>query len=270
MHDREQIIELENDWASNPRWLGVVRKYPASEVVRLRGSIQLHYTLAEMGATQLWHLLHAEQLIRALGALTGNQAVEMVSAGLQAIYLSGWQVAGDANDALQMYPDQSLYPVSSVPNVIKKLNNALVRADQIQHMQGKNDIYWFAPIVADAEAGFGGPLNTFELIKAMIEAGAAAVHLEDQLSSLKKCGHMGGKVLVTTHEFIPKLIAARLAADVLGVPTLIIARTDSLGANLIRAINDPVDEKFATGEQTVEGYWTVKGGIDYAIAKACA
>ena len=270
MHDREQIIELENDWATNPRWHGVTRKYPASEVVRLRGSIQLHYTLAEMGATRLWHLLHAEPLIRALGALTGNQAVEMVSAGLQAIYLSGWQVAGDANDALQMYPDQSLYPVSSVPNVIKQLNNALVRADQIQHMQGKNDIYWFAPIVADAEAGFGGPLNTFELIKAMIEAGAAAVHLEDQLSSLKKCGHMGGKVLVTVHEFVPKLIAARLAADVLGVPTLIVARTDSLGANLIRAINDPVDEKFATGEQTVEGYWTVKGGIEYAIAKACA
>jgi isocitrate lyase len=270
MHDREQIIELENDWASNPRWQGVVRKYPASEVVRLRGSIQLHYTLAEMGATRLWHLLHAEPFIRALGALTGNQAVEMVSAGLQAIYLSGWQVAGDANDALQMYPDQSLYPVSSVPNVIKKLNNALIRADQIQHMQGKNDIHWFAPIVADAEAGFGGPLNTFELIKAMIEAGAAAVHLEDQLSSLKKCGHMGGKVLVTVHEFVPKLIAARLAADVLGVPTIIVARTDSLGANLIRAINDPVDEKFATGEQTVEGYWTVRGGIDYAIAKACA
>jgi isocitrate lyase len=270
MHDRAQIIELENDWASNPRWQGVVRKYPASEVVRLRGSIQLHYTLAEMGATRLWHLLHTEPFIRALGALTGNQAVEMVSAGLKAIYLSGWQVAGDANDALQMYPDQSLYPVSSVPNVIKKLNNALIRADQIQHMQGKDDIYWFAPIVADAEAGFGGPLNTFELVKAMIEAGAAAVHLEDQLSSLKKCGHMGGKVLVTVHEFVPKLIAARLAADVLGVPTIIVARTDSLGAHLIRAINDPVDEKFATGEQTVEGYWTVRGGIEYAIAKACA
>ncbi|NTU62594.1 MAG: isocitrate lyase [Chloroflexi bacterium] len=270
MHDKAQIIELENDWAMNPRWEGVTRKYPASEVVRLRGSIQLHYTLAEMGATRLWHLLQTKPLIRALGALTGNQAVEMVSAGLEAIYLSGWQVAGDANDALQMYPDQSLYPVSSVPNVIRKLNNGLVRADQIQHMQGKNDTYWFAPIVADAEAGFGGPLNTFELIKAMIEAGAAAVHLEDQLSSLKKCGHMGGKVLVTVHEFVPKLIAARLAADVLGVPTIIVARTDSLGANLIRAINDPVDEKFATGEQTVEGYWTVKGGIEYAIAKACA
>jgi isocitrate lyase len=270
MHDKAQMIELENDWATNPRWDGVTRKYPASEVVRLRGSIQLHYTLAEMGATRLWHLLHRKPFIRALGALTGNQAVEMVSAGLEAIYLSGWQVAGDANDALQMYPDQSLYPVSSVPNVIRRLNNALVRADQIQHMQGKSDVYWFAPIVADAEAGFGGPLNTFELIKAMIEAGAAAVHLEDQLSSLKKCGHMGGKVLVTTHEFIPKLIAARLAADVLGVPTIIIARTDSLGANLIRAINDSVDEQFATGEQTVEGYWTVRGGIEYAIAKARA
>jgi len=270
MHDKAQIIELENDWATNPRWEGVTRKYPASEVVRLRGSIQLHYTLAEMGATRLWHLLHTEPFIRALGALTGNQAVEMVSAGLKAIYLSGWQVAGDANDALQMYPDQSLYPVSSVPNVIRKLNNALIRADQIQHMQGQSDLYWFAPIVADAEAGFGGPLNTFELIKAMIEAGAAAVHLEDQLSSLKKCGHMGGKVLVTTHEFVPKLIAARLAADVLGVPTIIMARTDSLGAHLIRAINDPVDEKFATGEQTVEGYWTVRGGIEYAMAKACA
>ncbi len=270
MHDKAQIIELENDWATNPRWEGITRKYPASEVVRLRGSIQLHYTLAEMGATRLWHLLHTEPFIRALGALTGNQAVEMVSAGLKAIYLSGWQVAGDANDALQMYPDQSLYPVSSVPHVIRRLSNALVRADQIQHMQGRDDIYWFAPIVADAEAGFGGPLNTFELIKSMIEAGAAAVHLEDQLSSLKKCGHMGGKVLVTTHEFIPKLIAARLASDVLGVPTLIIARTDSLGANLIRAINDPVDEQFATGEQTVEGYWTVRGGIEYAIAKARA
>jgi isocitrate lyase len=270
MHDRAQVIELENDWATNPRWESVVRKYPASEVVRLRGSIQLHYTLAEMGATRLWHLLKTEPFIRALGAMTGNQAVEMVSAGLQAIYASGWQVAGDANDALQMYPDQSLYPVSSMPNLVKKLNNALIRADQIQHMQGKSDFHWFAPIVADAEAGFGGPLNTFELCKALIDAGTAAIHLEDQLSSLKKCGHMGGKVLVAVHEFVPKLIAARLAADVLGVPTLIIARTDSLGANLIRSINDPIDEKFATGEQTVEGYWIVRGGIEYAIAKARA
>ena len=270
MHDKAQIIELENDWATNPRWEGVVRKYPASEVVRLRGSIQLHYTLAEMGATRLWHLLHTEPFIRALGALTGNQAVEMVSAGLKAIYLSGWQVAGDANDALQMYPDQSLYPVSSVPNVIRKLNNALVRADQIQHMQGKNDIYWFAPIVADAEAGFGGPLNTFELIKAMIEAGVAAIHLEDQLSSLKKCGHMGGKVLVAPSEFIPKLVAARLAADVLGVPTLLIARTDADGANLVRSDFEPVDARFRTGERTVEGYFVIRGGIELAVARAIA
>jgi isocitrate lyase len=270
MHDQAQAIELVNDWATNPRWKGVRRSYPAAEVVRLRGSIQLHYTLATMGATRLWHLLQAEPFIRALGALTGNQAVEMVQAGLKAIYLSGWQVAGDANDALQMYPDQSLYPVTSVPNVIRRLQNALVRADQIQHMHDGNDVYYFAPIVADAEAGFGGPLNTFELIKAMIEAGAAAVHLEDQLSSLKKCGHMGGKVLVAVHEFVPKLVAARLAADVLGVPTIIIARTDSLGANLIRSINDPVDEKFATGATTVEGHWAVRGGIEYAIAKARA
>jgi isocitrate lyase len=270
MLDQDQIIEIQNDWKTNPRWDGVTRSYPASEVVRLRGSIQLHYTLATMGATRLWHLLKTEPFVRALGALTGNQAVEMVQAGLKAIYLSGWQVAGDANDALQMYPDQSLYPVSSVPNLIKRINNALVRADQIQHMQHRNDTNWFAPIFADAEAGFGGPLNTFELIKAMIEAGTAAVHLEDQLSSLKKCGHMGGKVLVTTREFIPKLVAARLASDVLGVPTIIVARTDADGANLIRSVNDPVDEKFATGEQTIEGYYVVRGGIEYAIAKGRA
>jgi isocitrate lyase len=270
MHDQDQIIEIQNDWKTNPRWEGITRPYPASEVVRLRGSIQLHYTLATMGATRLWHLIKTEPFVRALGALTGNQAVEMVQAGLKAIYLSGWQVAGDANDALQMYPDQSLYPVSSVPNLIKRINNALTRADQIQHMQHRDDTYWFAPIFADAEAGFGGPLNTFELIKAMIEAGTAAIHLEDQLSSLKKCGHMGGKVLVTTREFIPKLVAARLASDVLGVPTLIVARTDADGANLIRSINDPVDEKFATGEQTVEGYYVARGGLEYAIAKGRA
>ena len=270
MHDQAQAIELVNDWATNPRWEGITRPYPASEVVRLRGSIQLHYTLATMGATRLWHLLQTEPVIRALGALAGNQAVEMVQAGLKAIYLSGWQVAGDANDALQMYPDQSLYPVTSVPNIIRRINNALIRADQIQHMQGRHDHYYFAPVVADAEAGFGGALNTFELIKSMTEAGAAAVHLEDQLSSLKKCGHMGGKVLVAVHEFVPKLVSARLASDVLGVPTLIIARTDSQGARLIRSINDPVDEKFATGETTVEGYWIVRGGLEYAIAKARA
>ncbi len=270
MLDTSQVTELQNDWRMNPRWEGITRKYSASDVVRLRGSIQFCYTLAEMGATRLWHLLHTKPFLRALGAVTGNQAVEMVDAGLESIYLSGWQVAGDGNDALQMYPDQSLYPVTSVPNMIKRINNALLRADQITHSQEKHDTYWFAPIVADAEAGFGGPLNTFELIKSMIEAGAAAVHLEDQLSSLKKCGHMGGKVLVAVHEFVPKLVSARLAADVMGVPTLIIARTDSLGAHLIRSINDPVDEKFATGEQTVEGYWIVRGGIEYAIAKARA
>jgi isocitrate lyase len=270
MHNHEQAIELTNDWNTNPRWQGITRSYPASEVVRLRGSIQLHYTLAQMGATRLWHLLSTEPFVRALGAMTGNQAVESVAAGLKAIYASGWQVAGDANDALQMYPDQSLYPVSSVPNLVKRINNALVRADQIQHMQGKTDVEWFAPVVADAEAGFGGPLNTFELIKAMIEAGAGAVHLEDQLSSLKKCGHMGGKVLVPVREFVPKLIAARLAADTLGVPTVIIARTDAEGAHLIRAINDPIDEDFATGEQTIEGYYHVRGGLEYAIAKGRA
>jgi isocitrate lyase len=270
MQNHEQAIELTNDWNTNPRWAGITRTYPASEVVRLRGSIQLHYTLAQMGATRLWHLLSTEPFVRALGALTGNQAVECVAAGLKAIYVSGWQVAGDANDALQMYPDQSLYPVGSVPNLVKRMNNALIRADQIQHMQGKNDVDWFVPLVADAEAGFGGPLNTFELIKALIEAGAAAIHLEDQLSSLKKCGHMGGKVLVPVHEFVPKLIAARLAADTLGVPTIIIARTDSEGAHLIRAINDPIDEKFATGEQTIEGYYHIRGGLEYAVAKGRA
>jgi isocitrate lyase len=270
MEQHAQAIELANEWATSPRWQGIHRPYPATEVVRLRGSIQLHYTLARMGATRLWHLLQCEPFVRALGALSGNQAVEMVSAGLQAIYLSGWQVAADANDAMHMYPDQSLYPVSSGPNLIRRINNALLRADQIQHMQGREDTYWFAPIVADAEAGFGGPLNTFELVKAMIEAGAAAIHLEDQLSSLKKCGHMGGKVLVTVREFVPKLVAARLAADVLGVPTLMVARTDADGAHLIRSINDPIDERFATGEQTVEGYYVVRGGLEYAIAKGLA
>jgi len=263
-------IELTNDWNSNPRWQGITRPYPASEVMRLRGSIQLPHTLAQMGATRLWNLMSTEPFVRALGALTGNQAVECVAAGLKAIYVSGWQVAGDANDAGQMYPDQSLYPVTSVPNLLRRINNALLRADQIQHMQGKKDVDWFVPLVADAEAGFGGPLNMFELTKAMIEAGAAGIHLEDQLSSLKKCGHMGGKVLVPVPEFVRKLIAARLAADILGVPTVIIARTDAAGAHLIRAINHPVDETFATGEQTVEGYYVVRGGVEYAIAKGRA
>lgn len=261
---------LETEWKTHPRWRNIRRNYTTADVVRLRGSVRVAHTLAEMGATRLWNLLETEPFVRTLGALSGNQAVEMVAAGLKAIYVSGWQVAGDMNDALHMYPDQSLYPVSSVPNLIKRINNALIRADQIHHMQSKNGIHWFAPIVADAEAGFGGTLNTFELTKAMIEAGTAAVHLEDQVSALKKCGHMGGKVLVGVHEFVPKLNAARLAADVLGVPTLIIARTDAEGANLMHTINDPVDEEFATGERTIEGYYIVRGGVELAIAKARA
>lgn len=266
----QAVLALERDWQTNARWRGIQRNYTASEVVRLRGSIQIQHTLAEMGARRLWKLLESESFVRSLGAMTGNQAVEMVAAGLKAIYVSGWQVAGDANDSLQMYPDQSLYSVGSVPTLIKRINNALTRADQIQHMHGSDETYWFAPLVADAEAGFGGTLNVFELTKAMIEAGAAGVHLEDQVSALKKCGHMGGKVLVGIHEFIPKLNAARLAADVLGVPTLIIARTDAEGAHLMHTINDPVDQEFATGERTIEGYYQVRGGIELAIAKGRA
>jgi isocitrate lyase len=266
----QQIEALKQEWAANPRWQGITRPYAAEEVVKLRGSIQLDHTLARMGAERLWNLLHTEPFVRALGALTGNQAVQQVQAGLKAIYVSGWQVAGDANDALTMYPDQSLYPVTSVPTLIRRINNALVRADQIQHMEGQDDIYYFAPIVADAEAGFGGPLNTFELIKGMIEAGAASVHLEDQLSSLKKCGHMGGKVLVPIHDFIQKLIAARLAADVLGVPTLLIGRTDSHSANLIRGDIDKVDHDFLTGERTPDGFYLCWGGLEYAVARALA
>jgi len=266
----DQVLELENEWKTSPRWKGVTRAFTAAEVVRLRGSVRLRYSLAEMGAQRLWELLETEPFVRSLGAMSGNQAVEMVAAGLKAIYVSGWQVAGDANDSLQMYPDQSLYSVSSVPTLIKRINNALQRADQIQHMQGKNETHWFAPLVADAEAGFGGTLNVFELVKAMIEAGTAAVHLEDQVSALKKCGHMGGKVLVGVHEFLPKLNAARLAADVMGVPTLIIARTDAEGANLMHTLIDPIDQAFMTGERTIEGYHVVRGGLDLAIAKGRA
>jgi len=265
----KSVDELKNEWATAPRWKEVHRPYTAEEVDRLRGTFQHDHTIARMGAEHLWDALHEQKFIRALGAMTGNQAVEMVQAGLKAIYLSGWQVAGDANDALTMYPDQSLYPVTSVPTVLRKINNALIRADQIQHMEGRDgEVDYFAPIVADAEAGFGGPLNTFELIKSMIEAGAAGVHLEDQLSSLKKCGHMGGKVLVPIHDFIQKLISARLAADVQGVPTIIIGRTDALGATLIRGDIDRVDRKFLTGERTADGFYLLKNGIDYAIARA--
>ncbi len=265
----KSIEELKQEWATDPRWKGVQRGYSAEDVDRLRGTFQHDHTIARMGAERLWHLLHSETYIRALGALTGNQAVEMVQAGLPAIYLSGWQVAGDANDAFTMYPDQSLYPVTSVPTVLRKINNALIRADQIQHMEGRDgEVNYFAPIVADAEAGFGGPLNTFELIKSMIEAGAAAVHLEDQLSSLKKCGHMGGKVLVPIHDFVQKLVSARLAADVMGVPTVLVGRTDALDATLIRGDIDRVDRDHLTGERTNDGFYLVRNGLEYAAARA--
>src|SRR5579885_934841 len=224
---------IERDWENNPRWRGVTREYSAEDVLKLRGSIDIEYTLAEMGAERLWRLLNDEPFVAALGALTGNQAMQQVRAGLKAIYLSGWQVAADANLAGHMYPDQSLYPANSVPHVVKRINQALQRADQVHHAEGKNGIHWFAPIVADAEAGFGGPLNVFELMKAMIEAGAAGVHFEDQLASEKKCGHMGGKVLVPTQNAVRNITAARLAADVMGVPTLLVARTDANSAKLI-------------------------------------
>ncbi len=268
MYDQKEISALTNAWATDPRWTGVQRPYTAEDVVRLRGSIKIEYTLALMGAEKLWKLLNTEPLIRALGALTGNQAVQQVQAGLKAIYLSGWQVAGDMNSAGQMYPDQSLYPVDSAPELVRRINNALIRADQIQHMEGRSEVDWFAPIVADGEAGFGGTLNTFELTKHMIEAGAAGIHLEDQLSSLKKCGHMGGKVLVPASEFVPKLVAARLASDVMGIPTVIIARTDAEDATLCRSDFDPVDQNFLTGRRTVEGFFGIKNGVDLAVARA--
>jgi len=260
--------ELANEWRSNRRWSGIQRPYSSEDVARLRGSIQVEHTLARLGAERLWSLLQSESYVAALGALTGNQAVQQVRAGLKAIYMSGWQVAADANDAGQMYPDQSLYPADSVPNVIRRINNALLRADQIHHMDGKNGLYWMAPIVADAEAGFGGTLNAFELMKAMIEAGAACVHFEDQLSSAKKCGHLGGKVLVPTSEAIQKLVAARLAADVMGVPTLIMARTDADSAHLLTSDIDPRDRQFLTGERTAEGLFCIRGGMESAIARA--
>ena len=262
--------EMTKYWHSDNRWRGTKRPYSSQQVEKLRGSFQVEHTLARLGAERLWWLLHHEEYVPALGALTGNQAVQQVQAGLKAIYLSGWQVAADANNSGHMYPDQSLYPADSVPTVIRRINNALLRADQIHHMDGKNGIHWMAPIVADAEAGFGGSLNAFELMKAMIEAGAACVHFEDQLSSAKKCGHLGGKVLVPTSEAIQKLVAARLAADVLGVPTLIMARTDANSAYLLTSDIDPRDREFVTGERTSEGFFHIRGGLDSAIARGLA
>jgi isocitrate lyase len=262
--------KLNQDWETNPRWKGIKRNFTAEDVVRLRGSIQIEHTLARRGADKLWNLLTTEPFVNTLGALTGNQAMQQVKAGLKAIYLSGWQVAGDANLAGEMYPDQSLYPANSVPQVVKRINNTFQRADQIQWSEGKGDTDFFAPIVADAEAGFGGVLNAFELMKAMIEAGAAGVHFEDQLASVKKCGHMGGKVLVPTREAVAKLTAARLAADVMGTPTLVIARTDAEAADLITSDIDERDHPFLTGERTVEGFFRTKPGIDQAIARAIA
>jgi isocitrate lyase len=254
------------------RFEGITRNYTAKDVEKLRGSIRISYTLAEMGAKRLWELLHTEDFVAALGALTGNQAVQMVRAGLKAIYLSGWQVAADANSAGQMYPDQSLYPVDSVPTVVRRINASLRRADQIEHAEGRDDRYWFAPIIADAEAGFGGPLNAFELMKSMIEAGAAGVHFEDQLASEKKCGHMGGKVLVPTSQFIRTLTAARLAADVMGVPTLVVARTDADSAKLLMSDADEYDHRFIDRKagRSAEGFYRLKGGLECAIARGLA
>ncbi|HSD74876.1 MAG TPA: isocitrate lyase [Steroidobacteraceae bacterium] len=262
---------LGKTWESDPRWRGIERPYTAEDVVRLRGSVVIEHTLARLGAEKLWQYLHEKPFVNALGALTGNQAMQQVRAGLDAIYLSGWQVAGDANLAAHMYPDQSLYPADSVPSVVKRINNTLQRADQIQHAEGKHDIDWLKPIVADAEAGFGGVLNAFELMKAMIEAGAAGVHFEDQLSSAKKCGHMGGKVLVPTSDAINKLVAARLAADICNVPTLLVARTDAESASLLTSDIDARDRPFITGsERTSEGFFRVKSGIEAAIARGVA
>ena len=266
---------LQKEWNENPRWKGIKRGYGPEDVVRLRGSLQVEHTLARRGAEKLWRLLNSEPFVNTLGALTGNQAMQQVKAGLKAIYLSGWQVAGDANLAGEMYPDQSLYPVNSVPAVVRRINNTFARADQIQWMEGKNAadagyIDYFAPIVADAEAGFGGVLNAFELMKSMIEAGAAGVHFEDQLASVKKCGHMGGKVLVPTREAVAKLVAARLAADVCGVPTLLLARTDAEAADLVTSDVDENDAPFLTGERTVEGFFKTKPGLQQAVSRGLA
>lgn len=267
MMKQERIAEILQDWENNPRWNGVERPYAAEDVVRLQGSIKIDYSLAQRGAKILWEKLNNQSWIAGLGALTGNQAVQEVAAGLEAIYLSGWQVAADANLAGQMYPDQSLYPADSVPAVVKRINNALLRRDQIESLDEVPDKDWLVPIVADAEAGFGGNLNAFELMKGMIEAGAAGVHFEDQLSSAKKCGHLGGKVLVPTQEAIDKLVAARLASDVMGVPTVLVARTDAEAANLITTDVDERDSAFITGERTSEGFYHVNNGLEQCISR---
>ncbi|MCU9595364.1 isocitrate lyase [Caldibacillus thermolactis] len=269
MSKEEQIRQLEEQWKGE-RWKGITRPYSASDVVKLRGSVLVEHTLAKKGAEKLWKLVNEEDFINALGALTGNQAVQQVKAGLKAIYLSGWQVAADANLSGHMYPDQSLYPANSVPHVVKRINQALQRADQIDSVEGREGFDWFAPIVADAEAGFGGALNVFELMKQMIEAGAAGVHFEDQLSSEKKCGHLGGKVLLPTQHAVRNLISARLASDVMGVPTVLIARTDANAAQLLQSDVDPYDHQFLTGERSAEGFYYVKAGLDQAIARGLA
>jgi isocitrate lyase len=267
---KQQIEQLEVDWAIQPRWKGIRRNYSAEEMFRLRGSVQVEHTLARRGAEKLWNQLENDEPVCALGSMTGNQAIQAVQAGLKAIYCSGWQVAGDGNSAGQMYPDQSLYPVDSAPKMVERINNALLRTDQIHHMEGDTAIDWLVPIVADAEAGFGGNLNAFELMKDMIRAGAAGVHFEDQLSSAKKCGHMGGKVLVPTNEAVNKLAAARLAADVCNVPTVLMARTDADAAGMITSDIDPYDRQFITGERTTEGFYHTRAGIEQAISRGLA
>lgn len=270
MKMQEQIKTLESEWANSPRWSGITRTYSADDVVKLRGTVNIEHTLARLGAEKFWRLVNQQNPLCGLGALTGNQAIQEVQAGLKAIYCSGWQVAGDGNSSGEMYPDQSLYPVDSVPKMVSRINNAFIRTDEIHALNGDNSIDWFAPIIADAEAGFGGNLNAFELMKSMIQAGAAGVHFEDQLSSAKKCGHMGGKVLVPTQEAIAKLSAARLAADVCGVPTVLIARTDADAANLITSDADERDHEFITGERTSEGFYCTTAGLDQAIARGLA
>jgi len=270
MNTEHEIQSMQADWSSNPRWQGIKRGYEPADVLRLRGTVKIEYSLARQGAEKLWKHMATEPYVNSLGALTGNQAMQQVKAGLKAIYLSGWQVAADANLASSMYPDQSLYPADSVPNVVRRINNALLRADQLHHAEGDDSVDWMQPIVADAEAGFGGVLNAHELMKAMIEAGAAGVHFEDQLASAKKCGHMGGKVLVPSREAVSKLVAARLAADIMDVPTVLLARTDANAAGLITSDVDPYDAPFLTGDRTVEGFYVTRPGIDQAISRGLA